>query len=107
MFVLAACLSLVSMASAEVIITGPAGSSIGGSTFVPSTNVGIRAKATDVSYCAVAQNSSSDVGKGGRQYGTTSGTSTLKQADSTSTATTPTSSGTACVDAGALNAVFQ
>ena len=106
MFVLVACLSLVSMASAEVIITGPAGSSIGGSTFVPSTNVGIRAKATDVSYCAVAQNSSSDKDKGGKQYGSTSGSSTLKQAPSTSTGTAATMDGTTCTDATALDASF-
>ena len=107
MMVLVACLTLASVASAEYLITSPTGTAIGGSTFVPSTNVGIDVKATAVAYCAVAQNSSSDLAKGGKQYGTTSGSSTLKSQNSLSDATTPTSLGTPCTDASNLPNTFQ
>ena len=93
---LVACLTVTSVVGAATLIEGPAGTSIGGSTFIPSTNVGVSVLSTTVAYCAVAQNSSSDVNKGGKQYGTTSGASTLAVANSKSTAATPTPQGTAC-----------
>jgi hypothetical protein len=101
MMALVACLTVTSVAGAATLIQGPAGTSIGGSSFVPSTNVGISALSTINAYCAVAQNSSSDKNKGGKQYATTSGASTLTVADSLSDSTTPTPQGTPCTTTAA------
>jgi len=106
MIVLVTCLAFASLASAVTPIT-TAGTTIGGSEFRPSNGVTIRAISTTVSYCGVAQNSSSDTAKGGMQYATTSGSSTLVRKASTATATAPLTASDDCVDAGTVPTGFQ
>jgi len=103
MVVLVTCLAMASLAGAATLITGPTGTTIGGSVFIPSTNVTISAISISTNYCATAQNSSSDTNKGGKQYGTTSGGSTLKVAPSIAPTT---AAPTACTDASTLPAQF-